>query len=82
MTRPRSSALPAPPPGAPAVAPLAELPLTWCLSAVAKALGVSRRVLERERAAGRFPPPDLTIGRTPLWRVETIRRWVEGGGRP
>jgi predicted DNA-binding transcriptional regulator AlpA len=48
---------------------------------VAKALGVSRRTLERERSAGRFPKPDLTIGRMPLWGPETIRRWVEGGGR-
>ena len=45
------------------------------------ALGVSRRTIERERSAGRFPRPDLTIGRMPLWRPETIRTWVEGGGR-
>jgi predicted DNA-binding transcriptional regulator AlpA len=48
---------------------------------LAAALGISRRTMERERSAGRFPPPDLTIGRMPLWRPETIRRWVEGGGR-
>lgn len=51
------------------------------LDELAEALGVSRRSLERERAAGRFPRPDLTIGRMPLWRPETTRRWVEGGGR-
>ena len=45
------------------------------------ALGVSRRTIERERSAGRFPRPDLTIGRMPLWRPETIRDWVERGGR-
>jgi hypothetical protein len=42
--------------------------------------GVSRRTIERERSAGRFPLPDLHIGKAPLWRPETIRRWVEGGG--
>jgi predicted DNA-binding transcriptional regulator AlpA len=48
---------------------------------VAAAVGLSRRLLERERAAGRFPAPDLKIGRCPLWRPETIRRWLENGGR-
>lgn len=43
---------------------------------LAEALGVSRRALERERAAGRFPPPDLKIGKMPLWRIETIRNWL------
>jgi hypothetical protein len=57
--------------------------LTYRLGEVARSLGVSRRTLERERSAGRFPPPDLTIGKAPLWTRETLVRWVgEGGGRP
>jgi predicted DNA-binding transcriptional regulator AlpA len=56
--------------------------LTLRLDEIAKALGVSRRAIERERSAGRFPPPDRTIGRMPLWRPETVRAWLEGGGRP
>ena len=63
-------------------APPAVGRLTWRLDDVAEALGISRRALERERSAGRFPRPDLTIGRMPLWRPETIRTWIEGGGRP
>jgi hypothetical protein len=55
--------------------------LVWRLDEVARCLGLSRRSLERERAAGRFPPPYLTIGRMPLWRPETVRDWTEGGGR-
>ena len=55
--------------------------LTYRLADLAKALGISRRALERERSAGRLPRPDLSIGRMPLWRVETIRRWIERGGR-
>lgn len=55
--------------------------LAFRLDELAQALGISRRSIERERAAGRFPKPDLHIGRMPLWRPETIRRWVEGGGR-
>ncbi|WP_145266411.1 helix-turn-helix transcriptional regulator [Tautonia plasticadhaerens] len=56
--------------------------MTWRLADIAEALGVSRRALERERSAGRLPKPDLTIGRMPLWRPETIRGWIERGGRP
>ena len=62
------------------LAPLTER-LTWRLSEVASTLGISRRALERERSAGRFPRPDLVVGKMPLWKPQTIRRWVEGGGR-
>jgi predicted DNA-binding transcriptional regulator AlpA len=41
------------------------------------ALGVSRRLLERELSAGRFPQPDVHIGRVPLWRPSTIDRWLD-----
>ena len=51
------------------------------LNEVATTIGVSRRTIERERSAGRFPKPDRTIGRMPLWSPETIARWLEGGGR-
>jgi predicted DNA-binding transcriptional regulator AlpA len=55
--------------------------MTYRLEDLSAALGVSRRAIERERSAGRFPRPDLTIGRMPLWRPETIREWIENGGR-
>jgi predicted DNA-binding transcriptional regulator AlpA len=55
--------------------------MAYRLDEVAAALGMSRRTIERERSAGRFPPPDLKIGKAPLWRPETIRAWIEGGGR-
>ncbi len=56
-------------------------PLAYRLDELADALGVSRRAIERERAAGRFPRPDLTIGKMPLWRPETVRSFLERGGR-
>ncbi len=68
------------PDSSPAVEPSLEAIVTWRYETVVKALGVSRRAIERERSAGRFPPPDLHIGRMPLWKPETIRAWVEGGG--
>lgn len=55
--------------------------LAYRLDELAAALGVSRRTLERERSAGRFPPPDRKIGKAPVWSPATIRRWIEGGGR-
>lgn len=54
--------------------------VTWRLARVAFELDISRRALERERSAGRFPAPDVTIGKMPLWQPETIRRWIEEGG--
>ncbi len=55
--------------------------LTYRLGELAKALGISRGTLERERSARRFPPPDLAIGKAPLWKPETIRRWIDSGGK-
>jgi predicted DNA-binding transcriptional regulator AlpA len=46
---------------------------------IAESIGISRRSLQRELAAGRFPRADLYVGKMPLWRVETIKAWLEGG---
>jgi predicted DNA-binding transcriptional regulator AlpA len=43
---------------------------------LARVLAVGRRTIERERAAGRLPRPDLHIGRMPRWRPDTIRDWI------
>jgi predicted DNA-binding transcriptional regulator AlpA len=51
--------------------------LTYRIDEVADSLGMSRRAIERERSAGRFPAPDLHIGKAPLWRPETIRDWLD-----
>jgi predicted DNA-binding transcriptional regulator AlpA len=54
--------------------------LTWRKADLAAAIGISERTIERELSAGRFPRPDLKVGKMPLWTPETIRRWVESGG--
>ena len=54
--------------------------LVYRLDDLVELLGVSRRTIERERAAGRFPKPDIMIGKAPLWKPETIRRWIDAGG--
>jgi hypothetical protein len=56
-------------------------PLLWTFATVFKSLGVSRRTIERERSAGRFPKPDLFIGRRPMWKPTTIRLWIEDQSR-
>jgi predicted DNA-binding transcriptional regulator AlpA len=50
---------------------------TYRLDELADSLGMSRRAIERERSAGRFPAPDLHIGKAPLWRPETVRAWLD-----
>ena len=55
--------------------------LTYRLAELAQALGISRRTLERERSAGRFPAPDLHIGKAPLWRPGTVQAWIEAQSR-
>jgi hypothetical protein len=48
---------------------------------LARLLNCSRREVERMRAAGRVPRPDLYVGlRSPRWRPEVIHRWIEGRG--
>ena len=48
---------------------------------LARVLNGSRRTVERMRAAGKLPRPDLHIGKCPRWKPETIRQWIEGGGK-
>ncbi len=48
---------------------------------LAAILRCSRRLVERMCSAGRVPKPDFHAGRCPRWRAETIRRWIEAGGR-
>lgn len=57
-------------------APIARL--TFRLDEIAKATGLSRRTIERLRAGGRFPKPDIKAGKMPLWKPETLRRWIDG----
>ena len=46
-------------------------------------LSCSRRLVERMRAGGRLPEPDIRVGKMPRWKPSTIRTWIEreGNGR-
>ena len=42
---------------------------------VAERVGISTSTWSAYVSRGHAPPADLRVGRTPLWRVETIRSW-------
>jgi hypothetical protein len=54
----------------PPVAPLVTRP------DFARVLRLSLRAFDQLRSAGRLPRPDLVLGRSPRWRVETVRDWL------
>ncbi len=42
---------------------------------LAERLGIKRGSVHRYRVRGALPPADEKVGRTPLWKVETIEAW-------
>ncbi len=42
---------------------------------LATRLGVKRESIYRMRTRGDLPDPDDTIGRTPVWKTDTITAW-------
>jgi predicted DNA-binding transcriptional regulator AlpA len=44
-------------------------------------LQIDSRTIDRMRATGKLPKPDLFLSRMPRWKPETIRAWIEAGGR-
>lgn len=42
---------------------------------VAALLGLHPGTITSYRARHQMPEPDVTYGRTPLWRLSTIRTW-------
>ncbi len=48
---------------------------------LAALLSCSRRGVERMRAAGKLPRPDIHVGKCPRWKPATIRAWIERGGK-
>lgn len=55
------------------------LPLTLSKQGLAERLNLSRRTIERMRAAGTFPPP-LPGFRRPRWSTAVILRWLAENG--
>jgi len=53
------------------------------IEGLALALNCDHRTVERLKASGQLPRPDLSIGigsrKSPRWKPETIRRWIDEG---
>jgi len=60
--------------GGPAVEPLLSK------ADVVAALGCEVRTIERMISSGRFPRPDVRVGRLPRWKAETVNGWIAEGG--
>ena len=43
---------------------------------VAELLGLNVETIKYHRAAGTMPDPDLIIDSKPLWRRDTIDKWI------
>jgi hypothetical protein len=44
---------------------------------LAQYLTVSIRTLDRAAAMGLLPCPDMVVGRSPRWSLQTIERWLK-----
>ncbi|MGH3097760.1 MAG: helix-turn-helix transcriptional regulator [Streptosporangiales bacterium] len=59
-----------------------ELPRDWWTTQdVARYLEVAASTVRSYAARGQMPPADRRIGREPVWRPATIRRWVKARPR-
>jgi hypothetical protein len=54
----------------------------WTTSDVAAYLGVRIGTVSSYRLRGQMPEPDLTVGRTHMWRPARITEWHAGRPRP
>jgi predicted DNA-binding transcriptional regulator AlpA len=60
----------------------------WTTSDVATYIGVNVATVSAYRARGQMPEPDMTVGRTHVWRPARVVEWHESrkragvGGRP
>jgi hypothetical protein len=54
----------------------------WTTSDVAAYLGLRIGTVSSYRKRGQMPEPDMTVGRTHVWKPARIIEWHEGRPRP
>lgn len=54
----------------------------WTTSDVAAYLGVQVGTVSSYRKRGQMPEPDMTVGRTHMWKPARIIEWHSGRPRP
>jgi hypothetical protein len=79
MTR-QTPSLPSTGPTPPTANPSLPIESLLGVADVARILSISRRGVERLRASGKLPRPDLVLGRMPRWKPSTILVLIDGGG--
>lgn len=47
----------------------------WTTAQIADELGVRPDTWSSYVSRGHAPKPDMRVGATPLWRIDTIRQW-------
>ena len=57
--------------------PVTKLPQFVGTRDIITSLGTSDRNLRRLIQSGRFPPPDLRLGRMLKWKVSTVMAYLE-----
>lgn len=58
----------------------ATLPTLVSRNEFAKFLGVHVKTLDRLGRGGLVPKPDVLLGKSPRWRLDTIERFISDGG--
>lgn len=58
--------------------PQIDLPLLIRARSAAAIFGISLRTWQMWNSAGRIPRP-IRIGRSPMWRLDELREWVDAG---
>lgn len=54
-----------------------SVPVLLTKQDLCRAIGCGMRTLAEYRATGRFPSPDLHVGKMPRWRTATLDAWIE-----
>jgi predicted DNA-binding transcriptional regulator AlpA len=61
--------------------PTPEPDQLWEIRDIAAATGLKPQTIRWHRCVGHLPPEDQMLGRSPGWRYETIRPWLDGRTR-
>ena len=47
----------------------------YTVTEIANLYGVTKGTITAYKARGQMPPPDIQVGRTPVWKKSTLEAW-------
>ena len=47
----------------------------YTVTEIARLYGVKKGTITAYKARGLMPPPDIQVGRTPVWKLSTLIAW-------